>query len=430
MYCEKCGMLNEDDAKFCVGCGEELIDEISENNEVMSKIQEEFSNSETISLTNKEKTVKINTKTIIIIVVVIALVIVGTVFGTFMSKRVNIEKYINTSSAEFTGYEGDAEADIYDIIDFDSLTDELIDEDDNTDSYDIEECVKIKTYFNDKKIDLGDYDLNLKNGDVIKVEITPNYKKINKKYAHKKKLVGSKTISEEIKVSGLNEVLKIDPFECIKGVYRNEDGSDVFYLPTDEPIKINDEYTMSLNKNCITIHSSNEDVSGEKLYLDCSDTYTTVGKTVTISIDDNVLANETLELTQTSKDFTMNLYKTFENSDINKLSKEQFDSIINSAKNALGDKATSSSVKFNSFYMSDGAFYIVFENENSDRKYSIVQLYFGYIYKNSENNIIYIPKNNEEFDNNYRLFSTYSDIKDFEEDSLYGQLTKVTIKGE
>lgn len=433
MYCEKCGMLNEDDAKFCVGCGESLLDEIQNDSNSSTAIQQEQKKEEA-NQSIKETMVKLNKKTVVIFFVVLVLLITGCIGGVALSKRVNIANYIDYSNIYFTGYEEHAYLDIDEvkenIIDYDTVSNLLTGESNWYSNFDYDDgLIDTKMYINGKEID-NDY-FNANNGDKFKIVIKPNYEKINKAYAKKKKLVGNKVITKEIEVSGLEKTTSFNPFDCIKAVYRNEDGGSIYYQPSDEEIKINDNYTMSLEGNAIKATCLDDSANNFSLILNCSDEYTTVGKTVTIEIEDDDIIDYGLKISQYSKDYTMNLYKTFKKSDIDILSKEQLNTITNSAKLALGELSSSDSVKLNSVYITDSDFYIVFENESSDRKFNVVSFDFWNIYKDHENNIIYIAEYSEGYDNPYELSYTCSSIQEFEDShSFFGDLSKVTIKGE
>ena len=435
MYCEKCGMLNEDDAKFCVGCGESLLNEIQNDSNSSTAVQQKQKKAEANQST-KETKVKLNKKTVIIFLVALVILITGCIVGVTLSKRVNIANYIDYDKVTFSGYEEHVNININEIekniVDYKNLSIALLGYED--DYFDLDYCydlISVEVSVNNIVIDAGENYYDAKNGDKIKVVIKPNYEKINKLFAKNKKLVGRKSITKEIEIGGLDKITSFDPFNCIKAVYRNESGGNIYYQPVESEIKINNHYSMKLNENVINLNSLDDNGNDFALRIDCSDEYTTVGKTVTINIEDNNAINYGLKLSKSSKDYTMNLYKTFEKSDINILSKSQLDTITASAKLALGDLSSSDSVKLNSVYITNDDFYIIFENENSDRKFNVVLFDFGNIYKDNENNIIYIAEYSEEYGGPYRFTYTYSNIQEFEDShSYFNDLSKVTIKGE
>lgn len=156
MYCEKCGMLNEDDAKFCVGCGESLLNEIQNDSNSSTAVQQEQKNAEA-NQSIKETKVKLNKKTVIIFLVALVILITGCIVGVTLSKQVNIANYIDYDKVTFSGYEEHAYLDIDEvkenIIDYDTVSNLLTGESNWYSNFDYDDgLIDTKMYINDKEI--------------------------------------------------------------------------------------------------------------------------------------------------------------------------------------------------------------------------------------------------------------------------------------
>lgn len=172
---------------------------------------QQINNTETITVANKNKTIKIIASIALVAVILIAVIIIIAV----KSQSVNIGDYI-TNSIEFSGYDGygKVETNNNDFINYDQLYIDLGIEQNNMVSMFGAESVFYD--YIDISTTNGDSQ-NLKNGDTVTYTFTINYDGINNLNG-KKKLKGDDSITKDYEVSGLSEVTEINPFDAVEKV--------------------------------------------------------------------------------------------------------------------------------------------------------------------------------------------------------------------
>lgn len=106
MYCGKCGTENANDAKFCRGCGQALVNESvkkeAENSAVETQVGAKKVNPEVIGQL-LEKVKKLPKKAVLGIVGVVVILVIVICLALNMSTTINLDKYV---TIEATGYDG------------------------------------------------------------------------------------------------------------------------------------------------------------------------------------------------------------------------------------------------------------------------------------------------------------------------------------
>lgn len=193
MFCEKCGNAIEDDAVFCMSCGEKV------NFDIPPSVEDNM------MVTTKKP---LNKKMIAIITFfsAVLIVLVSVICINSLSK-VNAEDFIN-KEIKFSGFNGYGTVQVEDVIDYNAIIKALgCDSDSQHANY----------MFFTEYIDVSIPNSNLSNGKTITATISINYDAINQ-LDFKKKLVGNDIITHEYTVSGLSNTIEINPFDIIESV--------------------------------------------------------------------------------------------------------------------------------------------------------------------------------------------------------------------
>ncbi len=160
---------------------------------------------------NSNKVKKLLPIIIAVAVIVITIIIIIASSG----KSINIDDYI-IDNIKFSGYDGYGEIEAgADIIDYDRLITDL-----EMQSTDFSEMLGAEIVLEgciDISFSTGEKPQNLKNGDNVEYVITVDYDRINGS-GFKKKLKGKDTIKKSYEVSGLAEIIELNPFDAIEKV--------------------------------------------------------------------------------------------------------------------------------------------------------------------------------------------------------------------
>lgn len=271
---------------------------------------QQINNAETITVANKNKTIKIIASISLVAVILLAVVIIIAV----KSQSVNIEDYI-TDSIEFSGYDGygKVETNNNDFINYDQLYIDLGIEQNNMVS-----MFGAESVFYDY-IDISTTNgnsQNLKNGDTVTYTFTINYDGINNLNG-KKKLKGNDSITKEYEVSGLREVAEINPFDAVEKVIVSE--GDYGYSVYIQYVDKIGNYTMYRDQMNTPYNTYYIDTGEEKLEIDFDVPEIESIKngeniTLTLKQDADSYIDKGVIFNSISQDFSVNLTKDLLNS--------------------------------------------------------------------------------------------------------------------
>lgn len=220
MICKNCGALIDDDVKFCTSCGEKVEAPAPEIQDADTPLYEKIDfDTDTDSTSKAKSNIRKPSSFVlrVLLVVVVAVAIIGGMIVHSVNSKVNFDGYIK-DTINATGISGYGTIDYNSAVDYEKLSQDLGDSKVES-QYDYETETEIGpagVMATHVYVDVNKFE-NLSNGDVVKVKITVNYKKINK-MGFKKKLVGKKTYETELTVQGLEDALVINPFDAVTNV--------------------------------------------------------------------------------------------------------------------------------------------------------------------------------------------------------------------
>lgn len=160
-------------------------------------------------------------KKITVISGIVIAILVVVIVSVSQSGKISVKDYIN-DEIKFYGCNGYATVSTNDVFNYELLEQDLGPSEvfswDDDPVYD----------YIDVKFDVQE---NLSNGDVVKATITVNCDSINN-FKFAKKLTGKKEYVIKYKVKGLEDAVEIDPFEIVKNIVIDTDGSCNFDMDT------------------------------------------------------------------------------------------------------------------------------------------------------------------------------------------------------
>ena len=408
MYCGKCGKSVEDGAKKCTACGYEF-----QNNETEASVNE-----------IKEKVIngtqKIENKKLIKYLGlgggVLAAIVTAVLIIVSATSKVSLKNYMS-DDLTYTGINGYGTAELYDIIDYESLNQVIMKKDLKEEDY-------YNYYFNEA--DISDYityecvsgnNGKLSNGDEIEIKVSINKAGIKNNKLFGKNISGGETQTFKYKVKGLEEGTAIDVFDAVD--YVSYDATSY----GDSTIVLKENYIYDYKTNGINVKVENEAI---KVYGDdfnsfsvslaiASDNFDENSKTVKLKInsDESLYHEYGIVFSELTKDLPL---KTISYVTSDKINAEDLKILTGRAKEyvnkeAEGEKATLVSASLFVDSESPDSYLTYFFKNSKGKFYGI---YFDYIKQTSDGRI-YNLDNLEADDSGWFGLKEYENIQEFKD---------------
>ena len=432
MYCNHCGKINEDDAKICASCGQEIQrteDAIVPNqikakptvnvNDIGNKISELGKKVDTEKI--KEKFNNADKKKLVayggIAVGALALIIAVIVIISSFTSKVSLKKYM-ADELNYTGINGYGTADISDLIDYSSLNQVVLKKNLSSKDYD-------EYYY------YGDYDIRdyvsyecvsenngkLSNGDSVEILVTVNKDGIKNNKLFGKSISGGEKQSFKYKVEGLTEGTAIDIFDAVDSVTVDTTS----YNQTQ--IKIKDNYVKQYGTDGINVKEENGNI---RVYGDNFNSFTVYLSIASDNFDENSKTAKVKVNCQPDqyKDYGIVFAKTEAEVKVNSISYVRYNTISKDDLTKLTNKVNDLAKE----RLDNGAYTIVkaavyFDTKNMDNSLAyfiksgnkIYMIYYNYLKQYSDGKIVNVDDITPA---SYMTFVSYKSVEDAEKNGM------------